>query len=104
MFSRGAAESDEEHFVEHRGSDANSSHLQLVELGRVLKSMSTLVPGKAACTNPLTESRINWKQVLWINRGALTQVSSKLDYLIFWLQPQVHNIIIGCKSRLVQCV
>ncbi|XP_064403130.1 E3 ubiquitin-protein ligase RNF213-like isoform X2 [Halichondria panicea] len=39
------AEADEDHFIEHRGSDAGSSYLPLDDLGRVLKSISTLVPG-----------------------------------------------------------
>ncbi len=45
MFSRGAAEADEDNFIEHRGSDAGSSYLQLDKLGCVLKSISALVPG-----------------------------------------------------------
>ncbi len=46
VFSRRAAEvDDKDNFIEHRGSDAGSSYLQLDQLGRVLKSISTLVPG-----------------------------------------------------------
>ena len=55
MFSRGDVEADEDNFIEHRGSDAGSSYLQLDDLGRVLKSISTLVPGN--CT-PLLNQKL----------------------------------------------
>ena len=54
-FSRDAVEADGEQFVEHQGSDTSSSHLQLDQLGCVLKSISTIVPGKTV--PPFTESR-----------------------------------------------
>ncbi len=87
IVSRGAVEADGEQFVEYRGSDSSSSHLQLDQLGFLLKNVSTIVPGKIV---PQENLQITFPQVLWMRRGALTKGSSKLDYPIFWLQPQVN--------------
>ena len=77
--------------VEHRDSEASKSHLELDQLGRVLKAISNRLRGttRAQHHTLIVDTYSLTVQVLCVSRGHLMLVCSRLDSLICWSPPQV---------------